>query len=167
MASDSKSPTRLGEALASEAVVARYWSYVFTVPASDCIWWTGAISQRGHGRFWLGEGHVIIAHRFAFALANGIDRLAAAEVLDHECDNPLCQNSGHMTPTTIGGNRQRWAARRHQSGGPLRDVRGSRGRSLAIRQAIKDGQDFTRVLAAGVSELDAGQGTLWEDGDLD
>lgn len=29
----------------------------------ECRWWTGAVSGRGHGRFWIG-GHVMIAHRW-------------------------------------------------------------------------------------------------------
>ena len=35
----------------------------------------GAVSGRGHGRFWFGRGRVVIAHRFTFALAFGVDAL--------------------------------------------------------------------------------------------
>jgi len=158
----AKSLRLLGDALARQSVVTRYWSHVSLVPGHDCVWWFGAISERGHGRFWLGtDAGGVIAHRFAYGLAFGIDELARAEVLDHECDNPLCQNVEHMVPTSVGGNRRRWAARRYQVGGPLRDVRGSRGRSLAIRDALKAGENVQAVLNAGLSEIDAGQGLLW------
>ncbi len=53
----------------------RYWKKV-ALPTGDnvlddsaCWIWTGAISGRGHGRFWIADGVIIIAHRFAFALA--------------------------------------------------------------------------------------------------
>lgn len=32
-------------------VVMRYWAKIVTVPGSDCLWWQGAVSGRGHGRF--------------------------------------------------------------------------------------------------------------------
>lgn len=62
-----------------------------TVEGIGCLWWTGAISGRRHGRFWYASGRVVIAHRFAFAVAHNVAALAGAELLDHRCDNPLCQ----------------------------------------------------------------------------
>lgn len=42
------------------------------IPGSACLWWDGAISGRGHGRFWVaavdGKDLVVIAHRFGSAL---------------------------------------------------------------------------------------------------
>ena len=46
----------LARALADSLVVDRYRSKIVAVPGSDCLWWTGAISGRGHGRFWYGTG---------------------------------------------------------------------------------------------------------------
>ena len=72
-------------AIADPAVLARYRAKVATVPGSECLWWTGAVSGRserertdggGHGRFWYAPGRVIIAHRFAFAVMHGVDALA-------------------------------------------------------------------------------------------
>ena len=78
----------LGAAIIDPAVVARYRSKIITVPGSECRWWTGALSGRGHGRFWVTGRHVIIAHRFAFALEHGVAALEDADVLGHRCDNP-------------------------------------------------------------------------------
>ena len=86
---------RLGEAgsaalaagCASPEVVARYGAKVVQVAGSDCQWWAGAVSGRGHGRFWLVPGRVVVAHRFAFALVHGVSALAATEVLGRRCDN--------------------------------------------------------------------------------
>ncbi len=65
------------------------------VPGWTCHWFTGALSGRGHGRFWLapvdGRDVTIIAHRFGFALEHGLEELLAVPVLGHRCDNPLCQ----------------------------------------------------------------------------
>jgi hypothetical protein len=46
--------------------VRRYRAKVVAVPGSACAWWSGALSGRGHGRFWLGtvagRDVVVIAH---------------------------------------------------------------------------------------------------------
>ena len=60
-------------------------------------------------------------------------------------------------------NRQEWAARRHALGNPLRDGRGSRGRSRAIRDILRR-EGTPRALAAAVAEgllCDAAQLSLW------
>jgi hypothetical protein len=80
---------RLGEAgsaalaagCASPEVVARYRAKVVQVTGSDCRWWTGAVSGRGHGRFWLAPGWVVVSHRFALALVHGVSAPAGAEML--------------------------------------------------------------------------------------
>jgi len=49
------------------------------VPGSECLWWRGAVSGRGHGRFYVGtvvavdpgesgRDLCVIAHRFGYAL---------------------------------------------------------------------------------------------------
>jgi len=95
----------LGQALHDPAVVARYQAKVLEVPGSDCLWWHGAVSGRGHGRFYVGtvpsdhggsgegDGGVrdlcVIAHRFGYALVYGATALNSVPVLGHGCDNPL------------------------------------------------------------------------------
>jgi hypothetical protein len=44
----------LEHALGDPAVVALYPAKVLDVPGSDCLWWHGAVSGRGHGRFNVG-----------------------------------------------------------------------------------------------------------------
>ena len=102
----------------TRAVLARYRAKVATVPGSECLWWTGAVAGRserertdggGHGRFWYAPGRVIIAHRFAFAVMNGVDVLAQARLLGHRCHNPLCQRIApdHVVVSSAAQNRQR------------------------------------------------------------
>ena len=97
----------LRAAVADEETVARFRAKVLAVPGMDCLIFTGAVSGRGHGRFWLGHADhrdiVVIAHRFAFALEHGIDSLLAVPVLGHRCDNPLCQRigPGHVEPRPV------------------------------------------------------------------
>ncbi len=82
------------------------------------MWWAGAVSARGHGRFWLdevdGRDVVVIAHRFACALTFGVEDLQAVPVLGHRCDNPLCQRltGRHVTRSSPVENARGWAARR-------------------------------------------------------
>ncbi len=53
--------------------------------------------------------------------------------------HPLCQRLGvgHVQQSSHTANRQEWAARRHALGNPLRDGRGSRGRSRTIRYILR------------------------------
>src|SRR5450759_2817140 len=50
---------------------------IVTVPGSECLWWRGAVSGRGHGRFYVGtvvavdpgesgRDLCVIAHRFGY-----------------------------------------------------------------------------------------------------
>lgn len=146
----------------------RYRDKVATVPGMACpLIWTGAISGKGHGRFWLGQttdrkGATIIAHRFAYALAHGVDALLDVELLSHRCDNPLCQTVGHLQARTNADNRREWAQRRHSPGNPLRDVRGARGRAEAIRDAARHSGDPVTVGQTGLGE-DLLQGSLFDE----
>lgn len=90
-----------GEALAAAVrdaeVVSRWRAKTVRVPGSGCLWWTGAVSGRGHGRFWLGEGRVVIAHRFAYALARGAQALEGVEVLGIGATNHCARRSAPST----------------------------------------------------------------------
>jgi hypothetical protein len=44
----------LQTALRDPTVVAMYRAKVLEAPASDCLWWSAAVSGRGHGRFYVG-----------------------------------------------------------------------------------------------------------------
>lgn len=144
----------LAAAIQDEEVVSRWRSKTVRVPQSDCLWWTGAVSGRGHGRFWLGSGRVVIAHRFAFALASGVEALDGVEVLGHRCDNPLCQRIGdeHVVVSSYQQNRREWAARRDLTGSPLGDPRGARARARELRDLARQdpflvAEDRRRLLA--------------------
>ncbi len=144
----------LTEASNDAAVVARWRSKIVTVPGSGCRWWTGAISGRGHGRFWFAPGRVVIAHRFAFAMAHGVPELAGVAVLGHRCDNPLCQRvgPGHVVASSHVENRREWAIRKALTGSPLGDPRGSRRRARELRDLARAdpalvAADLTRLTA--------------------
>ena len=138
----------------------RYFEKVRRSNAGSCLLWIGAISSRGHGRFWIGEGKVVIAHRFAWAVAHpGVE---LPPVVAHgDCDNPLCQEPTHLFESTSGETRREWAARRHRLGGALRDVRGARGRARELRDAVRAGADIDGVVADGVRPIDRDQLPLW------
>lgn len=124
--------------LGDPAVLGRFQAKLVEVPGSTCLWWTGAVSGRsGHGRFWLGEGRVMIAHRFSYAVATESGTLPA--LLAHRCDNPLCQriDRDHVVPSTASRNRVEWVVRRHLAGGTLADPRGSYGRAVALRNLAR------------------------------
>lgn len=154
----------IAAAIANDRVRARYWA---KVTRTGSHWWfTGAIMRSGHGRFWVGrDGHrdvVVLAHRFGFALEHGFGALLETPVLRHSCDEALCQRSDHLVAAADDyANRIDWLLRRHRIGSPLRDVRGRAGRARAIRGAVLAGEDVSAVMAAGMSDLDRSQLTLF------
>lgn len=147
------------QAARDERVTRRYWSHVLRTEPGECWLWTGAISGQGHGRFWIADGRVVIAHRFAWALAHLDDELPP--MLRHDCDNPLCQNPGHLRVGDHTDNRRDYFARRGVPGSPLNDPRGSRARARAMRDAARDGLDLGHVLDDGLTPLDRDQPPLW------
>lgn len=145
------------------AVLARYRAKVTTVPDSECLWWTGAVAGRGHGRFWHSTGRVVIAHRFAYAVMHGVEALVEAPLLGHRCDNPLCQRvaPGHVVVSSARENRREWAARRHLVDSPLADPRGPRRRARELRDLARQDPELVADDLARLRQLLGDQLTLW------
>lgn len=123
---------------------ANFTAKLTTTPDRDCLWWTGAISGRGHGRVFLGRDHTgrphaIIAHRLAYALEHGVDALLNAPVLGHRCDNPLCQRvgAGHVSISSASGNRREYFARRILAGTLLDAPNGSLHQARTTRARLR------------------------------
>ena len=64
------------------------------VPGSECLWWLGAISGRGRGRFRMVQDQVVITHGSPSRLHRGVDALEPAPLLGDRCGNPPCQRTG-------------------------------------------------------------------------
>ena len=148
------------------AEIDRFWSYVVPGPlAGDCDIWVGAIGSDGYGRFRVLRGGGVFSirpNRYALALANG-GVLEAGVLALHECDNPICirVGDGHVTAGTQSENMARMV--RMGRGGAQRslrqgDARGERReRSVALREAVRDGWDPEAVEAALLGD----HPTLW------
>lgn len=149
----------LARAGADPRVRARYFAKILRVDGSACWWWTGAISGKGHGRFWVREGWTVIAHRLGWAIAHPGETVP--ELVGHECDNPLCQRPEHWRESTHALNRAEWVARRETIGSPLRDERGARGRAREIRDGLLAGKSPSELEALGLNAVDRGQLPLW------
>lgn len=146
---------RYAPAADDPAVRARFLRKVVEVPGSECRWWLGAISGRGHGRFWIGPGRVAIAHRFAYAVVHGVAALDAAPLLGHRCDNPLCQriDDDHVAVSSASQNRREFLARRGLIESPLADPRGARARAEALRALARSEPDQVQAEIARVRAL--------------
>lgn len=156
----------LAQRLIDPEVAKRFRSYVSSASLSTgCHIWTGAISGRGHGRFWVGsypDGRdcVVVAHRFGYALAHGLEALKASPVIRHVCDEPSCQTPAHWVPGTVQENTSEWSRRRWIVGSPLRDTRRGRGRAQALRAAALAGLDLDATARAGMPTGDQWQEPL-------
>lgn len=149
------------KAARSPSITSRYFSKVLQ-SEDDCWIWTGAISGRGHGRFWIADGFVVLAHRFGWLIDAGDQVVTMPENIRHRCDNPPCQNPAHFIEGTWASNRQDYLQRRGSPGSALNDVRGALGRARELRDAAKkDTATVNAVSAAGMSDLDRYQLPLW------
>lgn len=132
--------------------VARFWMKVVKTPT--CWWWRSAVSfPDSYGRFTFTDGvspRTLSAHRFALLLEYG--DLEDGIVGEHDCDETLCVRvaDGHLKRGTQSANlAHAVAVGRHIGPTPAGgDQRGRYGRAVAIRDALQDGYDEPRLLAA-------------------
>lgn len=164
---DRRTERALRRGVNDSRTISRYRAKVWPEPClhGDRLW-IGAIAGSGHGRFWLrddaGKDVAIVAHRFGWALAHGVNSLLASPAIRHMCDEPLCQEPSHWIAGTVQENTLEWIARRSIPGSPLRDTRGAKGRALALRQALLEDHDVELAAAAGRPVSDLLQPSLFD-----
>jgi hypothetical protein len=103
-------------------------------------WWLGAVDggadrSGGYGRFQAGSGDTLVtttAHRYAWTLEHG--PIPPGLVVRHRCDEPLCTANNDLVLGTYADNRWDVIARPYRPADL--DLRGSAGRSRAIREAV-------------------------------
>jgi len=65
-----------------------------------CWTWKGSRTEDGYGQFWLNEGKVVKAHRFAYEIF--VRELGPRERLKNICKDKNCMNPECWQPFTIG-----------------------------------------------------------------
>lgn len=82
----------------SSSDLARFWAKVSPEPNSGCWLWDAGVSDRGYGRFRVGN-RTLRAHRFSWEIHNGA--LSNELELDHRvCRLKCCVNPDHLVPCT-------------------------------------------------------------------
>ena len=81
----------------------RFWSKVDSDSNPDGCWeWTARLGK-GYGRFRLGS-RKILAHRFAWVVANHKEQQDPNKEICHNCDNRKCCNPLHIRQDTKSSN---------------------------------------------------------------
>jgi len=148
----------------SQVNVAAFWAKVVKSPT--CWYWVGAVSAPdGYGRFNFqreNRQRTVLAHRFSVELVHG--PLEQDVVCEHKCNEPLCVRVGtdHLVRSTHSENVRYAIAMGRLSGHSLLNGQGRSRyeRSLAIREALRNGYDEKAVFRAKTSPGDW-QGTLF------
>ena len=123
-----------------DATVERFLAKCAPVDDQGHRWWLGAVDggadhSGGYGRFQAGSGGTLVtttAHRYAWTLEHG--PIPPGLVVRHRCDEPLCTATLDLVTGTYADNRWDAVARPYRAADL--DVRGSAGRSRAIREAV-------------------------------
>ena len=76
----------------------RFWSKVDNRGPSECWPWMAAVGAHGYGTFHPSKKDQVLAHRFAYELANGA--IPEGLHIDHLCRVRYCVNPGHLEAVT-------------------------------------------------------------------
>lgn len=133
-------------------------------PADNgCRLWTGAVYEKGHGKFRRNYKEVR-AHRAAFELANG--PIPSGQVVCHRCDNPRCINPDHLFLGTVADNNLDMIRKnRHAFGARNGAAKLTDWRVRVIRRAARSGlpvSEIARRLGLSQSTVShAASGQTW------
>lgn len=122
-------PARIVEYSVNSSILIRFYQKV-EIDSTGCWQWTGALNNKGYGRFKI-EGKLVSPHRFSYyvhvgGLLDGVD-------VCHRCDNPKCVRPSHLFQGSRSDN--------------MKDCL-EKGRIVIPDPAIFDKIDFPKVLFA-------------------
>lgn len=151
-------PVRVWAAVLADAEVRRrYYGQIWQ--GRGHWWWLGAIDGSGHGSI-RAQGRQFSAHTLGWQLAHGLVQPGGngEPVIRHACDNASCQRPACLMSGTRAENTADYQARRWRADSPLADIRGARGRAVAVRDAIRTAlragadpeQAALRAVSAGI-----------------
>lgn len=130
------------------AILDRYFNKVDMTDIEGCWPWTGTITTRGYGQFWL-EGKNVKAHRIAWMIANFKD-ISEGMVIRHTCDYKSCCNPSHLLLGTNADNSRDMTDRDRQSKGSNHGMaKLNETQVVEIKKMLKD----VAITYRGIGEL--------------
>lgn len=85
----------------------------------DCWVWQRSVTAKGYGRFCVGSGKTVLAHRVSYE--HYVGPLRDGFVIDHKCNNKGCVNPEHLKQISnienlaLANQRRPWARRNQYS----------------------------------------------------
>jgi len=79
----------------------RFENFVIPEPNTGCHLWLGALTNDGHGKFWV-DGKLVLAHRHSYEASIG--PIPCGMIVRHSCDLPCCVNDQHLLLRTNADN---------------------------------------------------------------
>lgn len=110
----------------------RFWEKVDKT--GDCWVWTGAVNEKGYGKFALGGSACrwVLAHRWS-AMESGTE-IPDDRILLHICDNPSCVRPDHLVVGTVAQNNDEKLRRWYKGNDLVTDVEAFRAAGMNVTE---------------------------------
>ena len=129
---------------------------------TDSCWiWLGSKTAAGYGRFYIGNGVIVYAHRYSYELS--VAHISSGLHVLHRCDNPSCVRPEHLFIGTHKDNMEDMAKKHRYT---LPNTRGELHGSVKLNwdkvRAIRNRKTAGESCVDLANEFGVGPATIWK-----